>query len=191
MNVYSSILILFPFSEHGLWHLFCLFWRSHRECSFLPFWKTVIHQCSEIIFFGQTFNIKCVQSLFFDINAVKEDKINLWRNKVRLLCDKVLFLIRFCDHEYMGHKPPLATKSLDNIFARQLTYGTEQGSPFLWQDATRSEEQLYHAPHTFSGTTCFANKASRFSGARFVEDSGFILFVFNLHRRVCNMVSWH
>lgn len=73
---------------------------------------------------------------------------------------------RFCDHEYMGHKPPLATKSLDNIFARQLTYGTEQGSPFLWQDATRSEEQLYHAPHTFSGTPCSANKASRFSGAR-------------------------
>jgi hypothetical protein len=88
----------------------------------------------------------------------------------------------------MGRKPPLATKSLDNIFARQLTYGTEQGSPFLWQDATRSEEQLYHAPHTFSGTSCSANKASRLSGARFVEDFGFTLYVFNFHRRARNVV---
>jgi hypothetical protein len=120
----------------------------------------------------QTVNIKCSLRLCFDINAVKEDKVLLKGNKVSLLSHKVLFLIRFCDHEYMGHKPPLATKSLDNIFVRQLTYGTEQRSPFLWQDATRSEEQLYHAVHTFSATTRSANKDSRLSGARFVENLG-------------------
>ncbi|GFG33681.1 hypothetical protein Cfor_12295, partial [Coptotermes formosanus] len=72
----------------------------------------------------------------------------------------------FHDHGYMGQKASLATKSLDNIFARQLSSGTEQGSPFLWQDATRSEEQLYHASYSLPGATCPANKGSRFSGAR-------------------------
>jgi hypothetical protein len=84
----------------------------------------------------------------------------------------------------------LTTKSLDNIFARQLTYGAEeQGSPFLWRDATRSEEQLYHAPHAFPGATCPTNKASRFSGARYVEDSVFVLFILNFCRKelVLNM----
>jgi hypothetical protein len=119
---------------------------------------------------------------------MKEDKVHLKGNEASLLCDRILFLIRFCDHEYMGHKPPLATKSLDNIFARQLTYGTEQGSPFLWQDATRSEEQLYHAPHTFSETAGPSNKASRFSGARFVEESGFIRYVFNFHTSAFNII---
>ncbi|KDR11389.1 hypothetical protein L798_14021 [Zootermopsis nevadensis] len=79
---------------------------------------------------------------------------------------------RFHDREC---KTPLTTKSLDNIFARQLTFGAEeQQSPFLWRDATRSEEQLYHAPHGFPGAAYPKNKASRFSGARYVEVSLFL-----------------
>ncbi|XP_069702984.1 uncharacterized protein [Periplaneta americana] len=73
---------------------------------------------------------------------------------------------RFQDHDYMGRKTPLATKSLDNIFAKQLSSGAERGSPFLWRDVTRSEEQLYHTPKSFSGTTYLRNKVARFSGAR-------------------------
>lgn len=97
------------------------------------------------------------------------------------MSDKILSLVRFHEHEY---KTPLTTKSLDNIFARQLTYGAEeQGSSFLWQDATRSEEQLYHAPHAFPGVTCRTNKASRFSGARYVIDSAFLLFILNFCRK--------
>jgi hypothetical protein len=82
----------------------------------------------------------------------------------------------------MGQKASLATKSLDNIFARQLSSGTEQGSPFLWQDATRSEEQLYHASYSLPGATCPANKGSRFSGARYVENYLFQLFLSEVGR---------
>jgi len=87
------------------------------------------------------------------------------------VCDKTVLFVSFRDHDYMGHKAPMATKSLDNIFARQLTSGTgEQQSPFLWRDATRSEEQLYHTSYSLPRTTCPENKASRFSGARYVEN---------------------
>jgi hypothetical protein len=66
----------------------------------------------------------------------------------------------------------MATKSLDNIFARQLTSSTgEQGSKV----ATRSEEQLYYASYSLPGAVCPAHKASRFSGARYVENYLFIL----------------
>jgi hypothetical protein len=96
--------------------------------------------------------------------------------------NKILFLVRFHDHEC---KTPLTTKSLDNIFARQLMYGTEErGSPFLWRDATRSEEQLYHASHAFPGATRPANKASRFSGAQYVAYSVLLLFLLNFCRKV-------
>jgi hypothetical protein len=100
----------------------------------------------------------------------EESEIHL-RKKFSQKCDRILILVRFHGNECTGHKTPLATKSLDNIFARQLSYGAgEQGSPFLWREATRSEEQLYHTTCTFPGTTCLAHKASRFSGARYVED---------------------
>jgi hypothetical protein len=81
----------------------------------------------------------------------------------------------------MEHKTALITKSLDNIFARQLTSGTEQGSPILWQDATHSEEELYHASHSLPGATRPGNKASHLSGARYVEND-LSQFFFYLNR---------
>jgi hypothetical protein len=103
------------------------------------------------------------------IGKISNIHVNKQINKFCYVCYKTLLFVSFRDHDYMGHKAPMATKSLDNIFARQLTSDTgEQQSPFLWRDATRSEEHLYHASYSFPRTTCPESKASRFSGARYV-----------------------
>ncbi|PSN49262.1 hypothetical protein C0J52_08197 [Blattella germanica] len=77
------------------------------------------------------------------------------------------FQSSFQYHDYMDRKAPKATKSLDNIFARQLTGGRdEQGSPFLWRDATRSEEHLYSGSLQQSEPASQPSTPSRFSVAR-------------------------
>ncbi|KAJ9575704.1 hypothetical protein L9F63_007463, partial [Diploptera punctata] len=61
----------------------------------------------------------------------------------------------------------MATKSLDNIFAKQLSgEGEDKSSPFLWRDATRSDEHLYHGSFNLPTAVCQPSTPSRFSVAR-------------------------
>ncbi|XP_063222333.1 uncharacterized protein LOC134530939 isoform X2 [Bacillus rossius redtenbacheri] len=58
-----------------------------------------------------------------------------------------------------GRQPPLATKSCDDIFAGQLS-----GSPFTWQDATRSAEHLCPDATHARCATLPAGEATRSEG---------------------------